>query len=188
MGSNPVTSISMILLQHQHRYPQWQVEDLYKLIHQSVMGNEHAIKDEFMVRGWMARELVEMGEGPEEPLIDVISPESAVVRVHLRPLVKAQLDVERVLQAFLEPPKLFSGSGQILCDHMAGALELARDNIFPFSEVQLATFFEEMNDLDHPAIHHSQEFERLYRPAYRVVARAALPRELLAGRFEEINQ
>ena len=136
----------------------------------------------------MARELVEMGEGPEEPLIDAISPDSTVVRVHLRPLVKAQLDAERVLQAFLETPKLFSGSKQKLHDHMVSALELARENIFSFSAAQLADLNEQMKTLDFPAVHHSPEFERLYRPAYRVVARAALPREFLAGLFEEVDQ
>lgn len=178
----------VILLHHQNRYPYWKMEDLYKLIHQSAMGNEHAIKNEVAVRDWMAHELVEMGEGPEEPLIDAISPDSAIVRVHLRSLVYAQLDAKQLLQAFLETPKLFSGLKQKMDVYMAGALELARDTIFPFSEAQLADFFEQMKALDFPAVHHSPEFERLYRPAYRVVARAGLPREFLADHFEEIDR
>jgi hypothetical protein len=170
-------SIQDILILNSKRYPGWKEQDLYKLIYQAGMGNEHAITDEAGVRRWMERELLEMGNGPDEPLIDPISPDEAVVRVHLRPLVKAKLDPALVLQAFLDSSKVFHGSKELLEKYMASALELARMNDFSFSEAQLSAYFDQMRTLNLPAVHHSPEYEEAYRPAYRVVARAALPKE-----------
>lgn len=172
-----MVSIQGILSSNTKRYPGWKEQDLYKLIYQAAMGNEHAITDEILVRRWMERELLEMGDGPHELLIDPISPEGAVVRVHLRPLMKAHLDPELCLQAFLNTSKVFQGSKDLLINYMVTALELASGDGFSFSKKQLSEYFKQMKNLDLPAVHHSQEYEEAYRPAYRVVARAALPKE-----------
>lgn len=176
-----------VLIINSNRYPDWKEQDLYKLIYQAAMGNEHAISDEAGVRRWMERELLEMGNGPDESLIDPISPGGTIVRVHLRQMVKAHLDPELCLQAFLNTPKVFQGSKELLANYMACALELAREGVFPFSESELEVFLEQMNTLDLPAVHHSPEYEQVYRPAYRVVARAALPQNFFMGNLHEVK-
>ena len=164
-----------ILLDHQRRYPRWNEEDLYKLIHQSAMGNEHAILDETAVRRWMERELDTLGQGPAEPSLDPISPDGKILRVHLRPLLQAGLSTDALLQAFLDSPRLFQGSKTVLEQNMRTALDLAEAGEFGFSLAHLQTFFEDMRAAALPAVHHSPLFEESYHPAYRVVTKLALP-------------
>ena len=164
-----------ILLDHQRRYPRWNEEDLYKLIHQSAMGNEHAILDETAVRRWMERELDSMGQGHTEPLLDPISPDGQILRVHLRPMLQAGLSADDLLQAFLNSPRLFQGSKTVLEESMQTALELAATGEFGISSAHLQTFLTEMRAADMPAVHHSRLYEESYHPAYRVVVRQALP-------------
>ena len=170
---------SSILTTSDKKYPLWKAEDLYKLACQAAMGNEHAITDEAGVRRWMERELSEMGEGPDEPLLESISPDGAVVRIHLRPLVNTKLNPEIVLQAFLDSAKFFRGSKENLEQYLNCALEVSSKGQIALPIEQLAVFFDQMRDLGFPAVHHSQAFELAYRPAYRVVARAALPMEVI---------
>jgi hypothetical protein len=88
--------------------------DLYKLIYQAAMGPEHAVSDEAGARKWLLEEIRNLGSGPEEPLVDSISPDGGVVRVHLRPFVRAKADVEQLLDAFLYTAHEFHGSTQRL--------------------------------------------------------------------------
>ena len=64
-----------ILAGHARRYPRWTEEDLYKLVHQAALGSEHAVQDEALARERLAREIAVLGPGPEEPLLDPLSPE-----------------------------------------------------------------------------------------------------------------
>ena len=93
--------IEKVLQDHISRYPALQIQDLYKLLHQAAMGSEHAVSDRGSVERWMTRELLEMGTGTAEPLIDPISDNGEIVRVHLRPYMSAGQDPVKLLDAFI---------------------------------------------------------------------------------------
>jgi len=181
-GVNAATWVAMrgILTDHASRYPHWAVEDLYKLIHQAAMGSEHALTDEARMRDWLLRELAGMGPGPKEPLLDAISPDGAVVRVHLRPFVRMRFDSELLLNAFLRTAREFRRSAERLEEYAETAARLARDGVVSFAEGDVMAFVAQSRATGFPAVHHSAAFEAEYRPAYRVVARETLLSELIA--------
>jgi len=162
-------SIKHILLKHTGRYPLWQIEDLYKLLHQAALGSEHAVRDEAGVREWMRRELLEMGAGPDEPEVDPISHDGRVARVHLRPYIAAGKDPERLLQAFIQTANGFKGSGDTLAAYWQQAEALASAGQLPFKPSDLHALLTEMKAQGFPAMHHSEIYESQYHPAYRVV-------------------
>jgi hypothetical protein len=168
-----------ILAAHATRYPLWGVEDLYKLIHQSGMGSEHALKDESKVADWLLRELEEMGPGPEEPLLDPISPDGLILRVHLRPFARHGFDHSLLADAFIQTAREYQGSQKLIEDYKHNAVELARDDKLHIDRKEIIGFFEEMKAADYPAVHHSSAFSKHYRPAYRVVAIHYLPQKIL---------
>jgi hypothetical protein len=170
-----------ILTAHTARYPLWCVEDLYKLIHQSAKGSEHAVKDETVVEDWLVRELAEMGPGPEEPLLDPIAPDSAIFRIHLRPFSKHGFDPMLLVDAFIRTAREFQGSQKLIEDYKKSAVELARDDKLQIDREEIMGFFGEMKAANYPAVHHSSAFRKHYRPAYRVVAGACLPPEILTA-------
>ena len=162
--------IEKMLEGHLSRYPLLQIQDLYKLLHQAALGSEHAVSDREAVERWLTRELAEMGEGIPEPLIDPISHDGGIVRIHLRPYVAAGHDPVMLLDAFILTANEYHGDAHFLEKYWRDAVAL---NIFPVSEME--EFFQGLRDTDFPAVHHSAEYERLYTPAYRVSSLALCP-------------
>jgi hypothetical protein len=174
-SSKATRAFSGILLNHQRRYPLWQVQDIYKLAQQAAMGSEHALNDEDAVRAWLERELEEMGCGPEEALIDPIAPDGSIVRLHLRPYLAGGGDPETLLAAFLQTARQYHGSRTNLEEYLETAVGMTVSGELPFSQVELSEFFSKMQRLNYPAQHHSAGYEAAYRPAYRVIYRSFLP-------------
>jgi hypothetical protein len=77
-----------LLLDHAHRYPFWELSDLYKLLHQAALGAEHALTNEAHVWEWLVRELADL------------EPDGTLVLVHLRPFAHLGLDPKLLLTAF----------------------------------------------------------------------------------------
>jgi hypothetical protein len=167
-----------VLLRHAERYPLWEPDDLYKLIHQGVMGSEHAVTDEVGARSWLIRELAELRPGPDEPLLDPISWSGAIVRIHLRPFASLGLDPEVLVEAFVRTARECRGSPDKVEAGLGDAAHLAGTRQLSFSEDDVRLLISRMGDAGFPAVRHSPAFRSHYRPAYRVVARAFLPGEL----------
>lgn len=165
------TSICQILQNHLIRYPQMQLQDLYKLLHQAALGSEHAVRDPEAVRNWMTRELAAMGDGPDDPLLDPLSPDGKIVRVHLRPYVRAGGDPEVLLQAFLRTAREWRGECKKLLVWGAVAADIADASRWPLTGDAIRSFFATMESQGFLAAHHSETYRRLYHPAYRVVAK-----------------
>ncbi|MEW5826425.1 MAG: hypothetical protein AB1778_06285 [Candidatus Bipolaricaulota bacterium] len=167
--------IRKILIDHQRRYPEWRVEDLYKLVHQAAMGSEHAVIDEDRARAWLVRELREMGPGPDERLIDPISPDGRIVRIHLRPFVALGLESSGLLRAFIETARGFHGAVLEVERGLEAAERLARSGELKLRAGEIIGLAGRAREAGFAAIHHSEQYTLRYRPAYRVVARALLP-------------
>jgi hypothetical protein len=161
--------IESTLLAHFNRYPAMQIADVYKLIHQAAMGSEHAIRDERSAHSWLTRELAEMGEGPVEPLLDPLSGETGIARVHLRPYIASGGDPAKLLEAFVRTANQHKGQSRLLETYWQAAVSLAESGQIPFSVDEMRSFIIPLAAQGFPAVHHSSEYQKLYRPAYRVV-------------------
>jgi hypothetical protein len=158
-----------ILRSHLTRYPAMQIQDVYKLIHQAALGSEHAAPDPESARKWMEREIAEMGDGPSESVIDPISPDGEIVRVHLRPFASRGGSLEKLVEAFIRTATEYRGEIALLENYWATAVRLEN---FPAADMD--NFFQPMKADNFPAVHHSSEFKKAYSPAYRVIARKFL--------------
>jgi hypothetical protein len=154
--------LESLLTSHLARYSEMQIQDLYKLIHQAVMGSGHAVTDPESARLWLERELAEMGDGISEPLIDPISADGQMARVHLRPFVAQGGDPQKLLSAFIRTANEFRGDEETLKNEWDIA---TRMEIFPPAEMD--AFIHSLQG--YPAVHHSALYTQRYRPAYRVI-------------------
>jgi len=168
--------IEFILTSHISRYPEMKIWDVYKLIHQASMGSEHAISDPGEVRAWLEQELNELGEGPQEQVRDPISVDGNILRVHLRPYMTAGGKPEALLEAFIRTAKEFQGDAHLLEQYWDVAVQLAKESKLPFPASEMESFFDSLKTQGFPAVHHSLDYKRRYRPAYRVVKAEFLPR------------
>lgn len=168
------SSFKHTLQVHSLRYPAWQVQDIYKLSHQAALGCEHAVVDHSHASTWLDEELSHLSGQMIDPLIDPISADGEIVRVHLRPFSLRNLPTEKLLDAFLQTALMYKGSTDTLHKHLEQAVELAQHNCLPVDPASLMDFFALMREKGFPAVHHSEAFEEAYHPAYRVVARKYL--------------
>ena len=163
-----------ILTVQVERYSRLTPQDLYKLVYQAAMGSAHAVDDVEYVREWLDEEIAGLSRGPEEPIVDVISPDGQMVRVNLRPFIAAGGDKEKLLEAFVRTANEFEGSEEKLRQYWKWAEPVAEGGQCFFTKEQMQRYFFEREIQGLPAVHHSQKYERIYKPAYRVVARKYL--------------
>lgn len=166
---------SDIILSHVSRYPLAQIEDLYKLAHQAALGSEHAVESIDTAMDWLTREIDEMGTAPEEPMLDPISGDGQILRIHLQPYITSGADPEILLNAFLQTANNFPGSTEKLSRYWMTTTRLAEEEAIQFTPDELRTYFTRMKSLNFPAVHHSPQYLDSYKPHYRVVAQNYLP-------------
>ena len=159
------------------RYPQMEIQDLYKLIFQASFGSEHEVGDFEVARGRLMRELRELTPGPEEPVADPVCPDGRIVRINLRPYLANGGDPAALFEAFVRTGREYRGAGATLQRYWCYAERMATAGLLAFAPEALQGFFAKMRAAGFPAVHHSPAYTTAYRPAYRVVLR-----ELLCGR------
>lgn len=164
-----------ILTHHVTRYPAMRLEDVYKLVHQAALGSEHAVSDWGAAQRWLEQELAGLGEGPAEPLLDPISPDACILRVHLWPFVASSGDVAQLLEAFVRTASEYRGSTAQLQVYWTNVEEMAATGRLPFQQADVQDYWRQMELMGYPAAHHSAVYKATYRPAYRVVAYEFLP-------------
>jgi hypothetical protein len=168
-----------IVLDHFSRYPELQIEDLYKLAHQAAMGSEHAVKDTESARQWLLRELYHLPVVPPEPLVDYITPDHSIARIHLRPYIAAGGEPEKLLQAFVRTANEFQGSFDSLKQYWNSIEALGQIGELPWLPEHLRKMILQMEASGFPAIHHSIKYVEAYHPSYRVVANRYLTQATL---------
>ena len=159
-------------------------DDLYKFLHQGVMGPAHAVPDAAHALGWLQGEWTESrGRSPQRrpPLLLPLRPDGRLVRldlVRLRQLVvgaePAALDT--VAAAFAntaqtwtrEPDRLATLWSAVKAD-----TALWSDH---FAAIDLDHLDRELGD-SWPAVHHSESYRTRQAPHYRVVDPKLLPPE-----------
>jgi hypothetical protein len=156
--------------------PEARIEDAYKWLYHATLGGEHAVTDEQGPRAWLDREWETIGAPlkGEQGLVPLTS-DGRLLRVNLRPYKQRGGDKEMLLWAFVFSAERFKPdrSGFVREWDALGARLRSR----PQGHLTAG----EWTRLDatarkaaFPAAHHSPEYERAYRPAYRVVLREFL--------------
>ncbi len=175
------SSFQKLITAQLQRYPAMQIQDLYKLVYQAALGNEHLMTDSAMVHDYLIKELESLRPlgieaSSAEPLLEEISPNGAVVRLNLRPF-KARRGDDRVLfQAMMQTARTFQKSQDRLERYLSYLEQMADSGAIPFDAKAMQTFLGEMREKNYPAVHHSGAYGEKYSPAYRVILKKYVPR------------
>ena len=161
--------IGQLLGQHRQRYPRAALADIYKLLHQAALGPGHAVTDAASAHATLTSEAASLGAGPADPLVDPISPDGRLARIHLRAYVAAGHDLDKLAEAFVQTAATYTGSRDKLAKFCACLGDLADAGGIPFSRAQVDTYFDSIVAQGYPVVHHSEDYRTAYRPAYRVV-------------------
>jgi hypothetical protein len=154
-----------------HRYPAMQIEDLYKLVYQATLGNEHLMTDSAMVHDYLIQELESVRADSAEPLLEEISPDGAVVRLNLRPFKARHGDHHALFRAMMQTARTFQKSPERLEQRLGDLEQMAGSGAIPFDANSVKSYFRAMREKGYPAVHHSNAYKEKYSPAYRIILR-----------------
>ena len=160
-----------IILQHLHWYPLMGLRDIYKLIFQGVMGSEHLISSPQGFINYLAEEFEPLQPDPSGRLMEPIRPDKTLLRINLRPYKARQLNPDVLIPPLLETARYFKGETSELRISWMEFVHACQQGQFPsFDHDQTHQFTAWLEELDFPAVHHSETYNREYMPAYRLIA------------------
>ena len=172
-----------------------QPRDVYKLLYQGIMGPAHAVADRARVLSDLLAEcdLIQVEEAPDTawrtPVLEPVRPDSQLVRVNLRPLLRRielsvprdqqapekEGELEALTTAFSRTASTWHGDPLLVRGLWRRAVAdeaLWTDRLQRDAAAALTT---QLARAGWPAAHHSEDWTRRYLPHYRVVARALVP-------------
>lgn len=155
-----------ILKRHSDAYPLLMPEDIFKFIYQSVFGCEHMVENSSYITEFIESE----ANNEDKNIIEKTEPlDGEYSRVHLG-YIKKGLKSETLGKLFYLSASENSGNTDMLITKLQAAKKLSENGELPFSLETFNQRLKEWEDKNFPAIHHSKEFGKAYKPAYRVIS------------------
>ena len=151
--------------------------DAYKLLYQGVFGVGHIMSDLAWERLEDEAGRIEIEDHPWEPLIEDVSADGSMVRVNIRPYLRRGLPLDRLFEVMKESAK---GEGDHEDFLVAWTVfrELAETGAVQVDHREVEELDEELREEGVRPHHHSEAYREAYYPAYRVVRRAILIKQL----------
>ena len=160
--------VEFLLLEHRERRPLMRGTDYYKLLYQGVFGVGHIMGD--VAWGWLTKEAegLDMNDQPDEPLVEAVSADGAMVRVNLRPYVREGRSPEVLFEAMKTTALVEGSPGEFMeaWDVFMGLVEEGQIDVDPG---EFAALVDELGVEGVSPHHHSAEYREVYSPAYRVI-------------------
>jgi hypothetical protein len=161
--------ISNLTSQHIARYPNLELIDLYKLLHQSALGASHASAADDILEKEFNLEWDNLTGVHVEPAIDPISPDGKIARIHLRSYLSQDYSKDDLLMAFIRTANAHNGSQEKLKKFCNCVRDLSKAKQLPFNPEDTEAFLNDVENKDYPTLRHSNIFKKEYEPSYRIV-------------------
>ena len=161
--------ISNLTSQHIARYPNLELIDLYKLLHQSALGASHASAADDILEKEFNLEWDNLTGVHVEPAIDPISPDGKIARIHLRSYLSQDYSKDDLLMAFIRTANAQNGSQEKLKKFCNCLRDLSKAKQLPFNPEDTEAFLNDVEHKDYPTLRHSNIFKKEYEPSYRIV-------------------
>lgn len=164
--------LHLVLRTHAERYPDMQVIDLYKLLHQLTFSIGHRITSEKSEREWLEHEFRIYTPNSKDMMLENISTDQTLLRLHLRPYMAAGGTLEPLLAAYIRTGQVKQGNAAQMEANWQQLEAWLQANPklqqrFPAIDVRMVGRVQRENQW--AAVQHSPEFFRAYNPAYRVL-------------------
>lgn len=153
-------------------HPSMMPQDIAKLCYQAAHGAEHLLSDLDRARSYLLRELEATPADGSIPLIEPIS--DTVARVNIAAWKARGLSPDRLFDLFAATATVSGEGDEYLSDYLADAedwLSCVQTHI-SLEEWQAFSAWYAANG--RPAIHHSEVYRDMEKPAYRIVRRSLL--------------
>jgi hypothetical protein len=160
-----------LITDHLERRPVMESRDVYKLLYQGVRGPEHIITSPSVFAERLKDEWNALNLAKGDPLWESIRSDGRLMRLNLRPYKAIGGCLDELAEACLETLRWSWGTSEDLRAAWENFRAASRETRWPgasFNDIDPFTSWLEKEGF--PAVHHSEGYRRLYRPAYRLVA------------------
>jgi hypothetical protein len=176
--------------------------DVYKCLHQGEFGVGHLIDDPNRFQNRLLQDMLELEPRTDEPILENVSIDNAVMRLNLRPYrafyaddienagqILAQVCLQSAAMAKGDTEHFFSVLKWFQDLNHAGELRVG-NTVYSFSTELVEYFLQEIRNFAHrmgeiPVLSHSPNYRQLNTPSYRVVDVSVLRQSVLASLFEK---
>ncbi len=170
------------LTAHYRKYPQMQIQDLFKLLHQSAFGCEHMVSSEKDATAYIAEESKTVLSN-SDTLVDRL--DGAYSRVHLSYL-RQGLSAATLGRMFYLSAKNEENGLLSLEKKLDITKELIKEKTLPFSLAEFESVAAKWKACGYTPLHHSEIFRKNYNPSYRVTANKYIPFLPLFARIDKL--
>jgi uridine kinase len=172
------------ILQHYHDYPQAELQDLFKLLHQSEFGPGHLIADTEENFKRLVTEFKGLKNAIKDHVIDYLTPH--LCRLHLQVLNQSSLQIHTLQRFFELSAAELQGNVTGYYEKIDALRELCAERNFPFNAKQVDQFKAKIDIAPLKPIRHSETYRTAYAPAYRVVDKKFCDVLSLFARIDEL--
>jgi hypothetical protein len=156
--------------------PAMRARDAYKLLYQGVFGVGHIMGPgawEYLQR---EASNLNMAEQPSEPLMEPVSVDGQVVRVNLRPFLRENQPLSKLMEAMRLSN--IDGDAAEFLEIWGAFAKLPWSLELGFEREDIEAISRSLNSTNPQPMHHTHEYRDAYHPAYRVVNKRELARVL----------
>ena len=168
------TALKALIDTHVEKFPDMCAEDLYLLLHQGVLGPGHEIIVPHLALEVLTTEAqgLDLEVREWEEITETLDADLELVRVHLRPYLRAGGSLLRLHQAVVESAARMHPERDRFDSFLSRALAVLQrvdldETGFDRRDVQRA--IAQAKKADYPPPQHSKDYVEAYSPAYRVV-------------------
>jgi len=149
-------------------HPAMKPQDALKMIYQAAFGAEHLLEDEEAAKEYFMQEYRQVTADTRLPLFEDISED--MCRVNMAAWKGKGLPAEWLYRIFAASAKGWKNNPEVFCGYLQQAdEEIARGGL-DFGYEEWKAFKEEYLKGGVRAIHHSEEYRKAEKPAYRLAA------------------
>lgn len=148
-------------------YPKLELQDLMKFLYQSCFGCEHLVSNFSKVKSNIEHEL----QDNKDSFNSIEELDGDYVRIHLN----YGLSVDTLSTLFILSSQQEKKGIKQLEEKNQSLMDLISNNELPFSVEESKCILSKWKEDNYPAIHHSNTFNQLYHPAYRLIHKKYVP-------------
>lgn len=158
-----------LIQKHQQSKLKLLVQDVYKLLYQSVLGVGHLLEHPQAGKKSLEKELNTIEASTTDSLIETISTNDEIVRINLRHFKALKLSTEILYKVMILSAKATTGSQPDLERVWSEFKHLVKEGKLNYNKSELKKFDAWIVKNNYPRVHHSEIYRATNRPAYRVI-------------------
>ena len=159
------------------QYPEATLQDIYKSFYQERFGPGHMIPNVENARNYLMSEMEQAAEN-SGAYYEPTGSGGKYIRVYLNAVADGKISAEQLLDAFVESANNVEPRSDKWADQWTNIVKVIEEKQLPVKmDDELKQWLKECSEQDE-AVHHSEAYNQVYRPHYRIVERNIFEQQL----------